>query len=158
MADLADSSLMVRTFMRAYRYTSSVWRPATLRAPLSECRFVLVTTAALHLPEQPPFASTVNGDADFREIPTDADLPTLVTGHRSQSFDHTAMEADKNLVLPIDRFREFVAAGEIGSLNHRHWSFMGSILKPDDLIRRTAPEAARRAAADGVDAALLTPV
>jgi hypothetical protein len=35
---------------------------------------------------------------------------------------------------------------------------MGSILAPGRLVKRTAPEAARRLVADGVEAALLVPV
>ncbi|KAF0240467.1 MAG: hypothetical protein FD167_4169, partial [bacterium] len=72
--------------------------------------------------------------------------------------DHRGVRDDKNLVLPLDRFREMVADKEIGSLNHRHFSFMGSIIGPGDLISKTAPEMANLLKADKVDVAFLTPV
>lgn len=68
------------------------------------------------------------------------------------------MRRDPNLAFPIDRVRELAAAGRIGEVNHRHLSLMGSITAPGRLIRDTAPEAARRIVADGVDIALLVPV
>lgn len=158
MAELSDASLLVRSFMRAYRYTTSSWRPARLTKPLSACNVGLVTTAAFHLPTQPPFDLKLAGDPSFRVIPTDVDPTTLKVGHVSPSFDHTGIERDPNLALPITRFHELVAEGVVGRLNGRAWSFCGSIAKPGELINRTAPEAAQQARGDGVDVALLTPV
>ena len=61
-------------------------------------------------------------------------------------------------MLPIERLRELAERGRIGSANHRHLSFMGSITAPESLVKRSAPEAARTLVADGVDVALLVPV
>ena len=55
-------------------------------------------------------------------------------------------------------FRELVARGAIGNLNHRQFSFMGSILKPRYLIEETAPQVAERLSADGVGVVFLIPV
>lgn len=82
----------------------------------------------------------------------------MVDTHRSESFDHEGMHRDPNLAFPLDRLRELAEHGRIGSVNRRHLSFMGSITAPGRLVRDTAPEAARRLVADGVDAALLVPV
>ncbi len=159
MARLEDASLLVRSFMRAYRFVKSDWKPARLEKPLDECTVGLVTTAALLLPDQPPFNQTLLvGDSSFREIPGDCDLSKLVVGHNSPSFDHTGVERDPNLALPIDRIKELAAEGVVGKLNHRGWSFMGSLPRPAELISTTAPAAAAQAKADGVDVALLTPV
>jgi D-proline reductase (dithiol) PrdB len=68
------------------------------------------------------------------------------------------MNSDPNLAFPVDRLRELAQSARIGSVNHRHISFMGSITAPGRLIKQTAPEAARLLAADGVDVALLVPV
>jgi hypothetical protein len=48
--------------------------------------------------------------------------------------------------------------GEIGAIAPHHYSFMGSIVGPSKLIKQSAPEVARRLAADAVDVVLLTPV
>jgi D-proline reductase (dithiol) PrdB len=111
------------------------------------------------LPSQAPFDESVRGgDSSFREIPSDVDVPTLVEAHRSESFDHAGLQQDPNLGLPIERLRELVEAGRIGALNHRHFSFMGSITAPGRLVRDSAPEMARALVSDGVDVALLVPV
>jgi D-proline reductase (dithiol) PrdB len=160
MATLDELPLSHRLFVKAYRWRRIdpiPWTP--LRRPLAESRVALVTSAGFVLPGQEPFDDEIRGgDASFREIPSDADVASLIETHRSQSFDHTGVQSDPNLAFPLDRFRELAANGRIGSLNHRHISFMGSITAPGRLLRDTAPEAARRLAADGVEAALLVPV
>lgn len=155
-----EFSTPVRLFLEAYRWRRIEPVPwATLPRPLSRCRLALVSTAGLVLPGQELFDERVRGgDTSFREIPADADLTTLVDSQRSESYDHSGVRSDPNLAFPLHRLRELVAAGRVGSLNHRHLSFMGSITAPGRLVRRTAPEAAGRLAGDGVEAALLVPV
>lgn len=160
MATLDELNLAERLFVKAYpwrRIAPVPWTP--LRKPLAACRLALVSSAGFSLPGQKAFdASLRGGDGSFREIPADTDVALLVENHQSQSFDHSGMRRDPNLALPLDRVRELAAAGRIGTVNHRHLSFMGSILAPGRLIRDHAPEAARRLVADGVDIALLVPV
>lgn len=160
MGSLDEFSLKVRLFLKAYpwrRIDPVPWTP--LRKPLSECRLALVSTAGFILRGQMPFeANLVGGDGSFREIPADVDVSSLIDAHRSSSFDHSGMDSDPNLAFPIDRARELSAAGEVGEVNHRHLSFMGSITAPGRLIRDHAPKAARILGKDGVDIALLVPV
>lgn len=160
MTSLDDLKLAHRLFMRAYPYQSVDWTPgATLRKPLSEAVVAVVTTAAFHLPTQPPFdASIRGGDWSFREIPVDASLASLGIAHKSDSFDHAGIEADKNLALPLDRLREMEADGEIGGLARTHYSFMGSLTSPRRLIAESAPAVAELLRQRAVDAVLLTPV
>lgn len=162
MAKYSDMSVTVRLFMKGYpfsRYTIDPVPCAPLHKDLRESRVALVTTAGLHHPSQPGFDPAIRfGDPSFREIDAAVDPQVLLESHRSNSFDHSGVEADRNLALPLDPFRQLVAAGEIGELNHRHLSFMGSIVGPRKLIEETAPQAARRLREDRVDAAFLTPV
>lgn len=162
MATYGEMALTHRLFMKAYPFARYAINPvlcAKLEKPLNAARVALVTTAGLHAPEQAGFDSSLKGgDASFREIPNAVTTSTLIEGHKSDAFDHSGVEADRNLAFPLDRFRELVARGAIGSLNHRHFSFMGSILKPKRLIEETAPQVAERLRADGVDVAFLTPV
>ncbi len=119
----------------------------------------IVSSAGFVLPDQPRFDESVRGgDVSFREIPSDVDVATLIDTHRSESFDHTGIQRDPNLAFPIDRARELVKAGRIGSVNRRHLSFMGSITAPGRLMRDAAPEAAGWLVEDRVDIALLVPV
>jgi D-proline reductase (dithiol) PrdB len=159
MARLSDLPLKYRLFMATYRYRTlpaATYPP--LRKPLSGARLALVTTGALHLPDQEPFDEEVKGgDTTFRVLPNDVDPRVLRIAHRSEAFDHAGLEADQNLAFPIDRLREMEAAGEV-TLAPRHLSFMGSITAPGRLLADTAPKAADLLVADGVEAALLTPV
>lgn len=162
MATYDDLSLHVRLFMKGYRFSRHVIDPmpcAKLKRPLNEARIALVTTAGLKMPEQPDFDHSIKmGDTSLREIPNTVDVRTLIESHRSYSFDHSGVQADANLVFPLDRFRELEPQGEVGQLNHRHFSFMGSIVGPRKLIEETAPQVARSLREDGVDAVFLTPV
>ncbi len=160
MAHLSDLKLTYRIYMAAYRYRQFDWRPgAVLTKPLAESRIAVVTTAALYRPDQPAFDESVKGgDWSYRELPLDVDLPSLRIAHKSDAFDHTGVERDKNLALPLDRLREMAASGTIGSAAPRHFSFMGSIPAPGRLMDQTAPEVAAMLRDDHVDAVLLTPV
>lgn len=148
--------------MTGYRFSRYAIDPVPvvrLNRPLKECRFALVTTAGLHAPGQPDFDySNRQGDDTYREIPGDIETGGLIETHRSKSFDHTAVARDRNIAFPLDRFRELEREGKIGELNHRHFSFMGSIIKPGRLIDESAPEVAAMLRRDGVDAVFLTPV
>ena len=91
-------------------------------------------------------------------IPLETNLQTLQIAHKSDAFDHSGIERDKNLALPLDRLRELEAEGRIGRVALGHYSFMGSISAPARLVSSTAPEVARGLAEDAVDGVLLTPV
>jgi D-proline reductase (dithiol) PrdB len=72
-------------------------------------------------------------------------------------YDHGAADRDVNTVFPLERLRELAPLGV--SVAPRHFGFMGHILGPERerLMRETAPEVARRLAADGTTHALFTP-
>jgi D-proline reductase (dithiol) PrdB len=160
MGDVSEFSMPLRLFLKAYRWRCIdpvPWTP--LRKALSQCRMALVSSAGFVLPGQPPFDETIKaGDPSFREIASNTDPSTLIETHRSGSFDRAGLQADPNLAFPIDRVNELAALGRIGSVNHRHLSFMGSIVAPAKFERETLPPAAQKLVDDQVDVALLVPV
>jgi D-proline reductase (dithiol) PrdB len=160
MANISDLKLAYRLFMQAYPYRKVDWRPgATLRKPIREARVAIVTTAAFHTPDQPPFDMSIKGgDCSYRVLDANVDLATLRMAHRSDAFDVRGIDVDKNLALPLDRLKALAQDGVIGEAAPRHFSFMGSIAAPGRLIAQTAPEVARALQDDAVDAVLLTPV
>ncbi len=156
MAPLRKLDPFSRFFMKLYRGKHYEATPHTpLRLPLNECRVALITTAGFFLDGQPPFES---GDCSSREIPNTVQTQALINGHKSAAYDERGLETDPNLAFPLDRFKELETESKIGSLNHRHFSFMGSITKPDALITEYAPEVGHKLKTDGVDVAFLTPV
>lgn len=160
MGDLKEFSMPTRLFLKGYpwrRIDPIPWAP--LRMPLAQSKLALVTTAGLILPDQPEFDHKIKGgDTSFRVIPRDVSLERLIENHRSSSFDHQGIARDPNLGFPLERLRELVIEGRIGSLAEHHYSFMGSIVAPGRLRRQTAPRAARQMKEEGVDVALLVPV
>ncbi len=122
--------------------------------PLSTATVAIVTTAAIHLESDAGFESA---DTGFRELPRAA--RDLRMGHWSPNFDRTGFAADLDVVFPIDRLEELAAAGVIGAVAPRHFSFAGN---QDDSVTRvrldSGPAVARLLRDDGVDVVLLTPV
>jgi D-proline reductase (dithiol) PrdB len=122
--------------------------------PLAESMVAIVTSAALHTPNDERFSPD---DTGYRFI--DRDRRDLVLGHWSQNFDRSGVALDLNVVYPIDRLTELEARGVIGAVAPRHVSFAGN--QPDDVatIRLdSGPAAAAALRHDGVDVVLLTPV
>ncbi len=162
MATYDDLSLHVRLFMKSYPFARYAVDPALcarLTRPLSASRVALVTTAGLRAPDQQGFDHSIKmGDSSFREIANTIETQTLIESHRSYAFDRSGVKSDVNLAFPLDRFRELESQGVIGELNHRHFSFMGSIVGPRKIIEETAPQVARMLKADRVDAVFLTPM
>ena len=160
MSELSEFTRPVRYFLRFYqwrRIDPVPWTP--LSKPLEECNLGLISTAGFVGPHQKPFDATVKGgDPSYRTIVNDIEVSELREHHRSESFDHTGLAADPNLAFPIDRVRELVSRGRIGSANGRHLSFMGSVTAPGKLRREIIPEAAQVFEDDGIDVALLVPV
>lgn len=137
------------------------WSPLT--KPLSACRFALVTTAGIYLrASQPPFdldrerREPFWGDPTYRAIPRDARQDDIGVAHLHINTED--LRADVNIALPLRRFEELEAAGEIGSLAPTHYSFMGYQGGTGEWERTSAPEVARRMKQEEVDAVLLTPV
>jgi D-proline reductase (dithiol) PrdB len=160
MARLSDLKLKHRLFLRAYPFRRVDWRPGThLAKPLNQARIALITTAGFYLPNQPPFdQSYKHDDCSFREIPWGTPVDMLQIGQSSDVFDHSGIEADRNLTLPLDRLEELVEAEIVGDAAPRHFSIMGWLIAPARLISESGPEIAHKLRGDAVDAVLLTPV
>ncbi len=125
-----------------------------LGKPLSEARVAIVTSAALHRPDQEGFGQAETG---FRAL--DRSDRNLVMGHWSPNFDHTGFRLDLNVVYPIDRLEELAAEGVIGDVAPRHFAFAGN--QPDtvsEIRLDTGPACAAELIKDAVDVVLLTPV
>jgi D-proline reductase (dithiol) PrdB len=141
-------------------YDSIPWTP--LRKSLDECRMALVTTAGLYLKgEQQPFDVEREkrepqwGDPTYRVIPSDVRQEQFGVAHLHINTED--VERDVNIVLPLDRVRELVAAGEVGSLAPSHYSFMGYQENTDAWVGQYVPEVSQRMIEEQVDVSLVTP-
>lgn len=126
------------------------WTP--LAKPLRECRLALLSSGGLYLPDQPSFH---DNDASYRRIPRDADLRTLQIYHHA--YRDRDVDEDANCVFPLERLREFVAAGVIGELAESALSFVPLYAARREVAER-APRIVAELTAMAVEAALLVPV
>jgi D-proline reductase (dithiol) PrdB len=144
---------------------SGVHRPDDLRTfetkpwvsgpPLNQRRVAIVTTAGVHMPSDHPFQWKEQYGL-YRIIPGDVHANDLVMSHGEPSFDRTGFQQDYNIVFPIDRLREMVADGIIGSVADFHYSF-GAHLSPEE-HEIAGREVGRLLKKDKVTAALFFPV
>jgi len=126
--------------------------------PVAESKIALVTTAGVHLTSQEPFdMKNVEGDASFREIPFESSKNQLKITHNY--YDHRNADKDINIVFPLERIRILQQMEEVGQVNHRHFSFMGHIIKNqlDRLLNETAPKVVEMLKKDQVDIVILSP-
>ena len=88
-----------------------------LKRELKDCRIALVSTSGAYVEGMQPFS---DNDLTFRMIPTDTDTKTIrfMPGH----FDTSKGALDANIMFPLDRLRELVGDGTIGSLAENHIS------------------------------------
>ena len=122
--------------------------------PLHERRLAIITTAGLHMRDDRPFQLDPN---DFyRVIPGDVRPNDLVMSHISSGFDRSGFQRDWNVVFPLDRLREIVRDGIIGSLADFHYSI--SSAHQAEEFKAPAYEIADLLKKDKVNAALLLPV
>jgi D-proline reductase (dithiol) PrdB len=131
-------------------YESTPWVDAK---PVAESKIAIISTAGLHRREDSPF---VPGAGDYRIIPDDADMDTLMMSHLSTNFDRTGFFQDVNTAFPIDRLHELDEQGVVGSVASRHYSFMGAT--PPAMMEPVARDLAGLLKDDGVDAVVLVPV
>jgi len=152
--------LKLKLFMKGYPWRRlGAIAPAHRSRPLAECRVALVSSAGMVAPGQEPYRYDIKGgDWSWRAIPGGIEVDSLTEHHRSASWDHAGIEADRNMGMPLDRVRELAAAGVIGEVAPRHISVMGSITAPGRFIRKTVPEIVAALTRDKVDVALMVPV
>jgi len=88
-----------------------------LKRELKDCRVGLVTTAGAYVEGMKPFTEN---DLSFRLIPSETETKKIrfVPGH----FDTSKGALDPNIMFPLDRLRELLAAGEIGKVSEYHIS------------------------------------
>ena len=128
--------------------------PVAEAKPLSQAKVAIVTTAGF----RPAGSAEVwqPGDVGYQEF--SSDVRDMQLSHFSPNFDRVGVAQDLNVVYPIDRLDELAADGVIGSVNHRHFSFMGAQFDLSAILADSGPAVAQQLLADEVDIVLLTPV
>jgi D-proline reductase (dithiol) PrdB len=132
-----------------------------LAKPLRECAVALVSTAGVARHDDRPFDQEGErrnpwwGDPSFRVIPLGTTEKDVRLHHLH--IDPRFGESDLDVVLPMRRLTELSRDCVVGAPAPTHYSVMGYILEPTELVTKTAPAIAERMRADRVDAAALVP-
>jgi D-proline reductase (dithiol) PrdB len=135
------------------------WTP--LAKPLSECSVAMISSAGIALKDDLPFDQEGEkrnpwwGDPSFRILPKDASQEDVRFYHLH--IDPSYAEQDLNCLLPLQRLAQMEANGRIGRVNPRHYSIMGYILNPDELLCDTVPALIRNLKEDLADVVVLVP-
>jgi D-proline reductase (dithiol) PrdB len=135
------------------------WTP--LKKPISDTTFTLLTSAGISMKTDPPFdvarekREPAWGDPSSRRIPALAGEKEIDVNHLHINTDY--VKQDINVMLPLNRFREFEKEGIIGRLSSNCYSYYGFQMDPTELLENTMPQVADQMQAENVEAVLLTP-
>ena len=132
-----------------------------LSKPISECRVALISTGGIALKIDRPFDQEGErqdpwwGDPSFRIIPWDAKTEDILVYHLH--IDPSLGETDLNCLLPLERLSELVGLGEVGCSAPSHYSFMGYLIEPEELLEKSVPAMVERLRTDQVDVVVMVP-
>lgn len=131
--------------------------PAGPGVNLATSRLMLISSAGGYLPaSQAPFDAADNlGDYAIRTFPHTTNPADLAFAH--DHYDHTAVNADQQVLLPLGHLHDLVAEGVIGELAPSVVSFMGYQPDAARVVDETIPAILAVAKAEQIDAALLVP-
>lgn len=150
MSELPEGEREMLRSLELPRFDST---PFVTGKALSERRISMVSTAALQRRSDQTFPQ---GEASYRIIPGDVEPNDVVMSHGSVNFDRTGFQQDLNICFPLERLREFAAAGKIGSVADFHYSVSGAVSPVRN--ETSAREIARMMKGEGVNTVLLIPI
>jgi D-proline reductase (dithiol) PrdB len=153
-----------RQIMKAWaaRQESGVIPFTPLAKPLRECTVALLSTAGIARNDDRPFDQEGErldpwwGDPSFRRIPLGTTEKDIRIFHLH--IDPQFGEEDLDVVLPMRRLTELASEGVVGRPAPTHYSIMGYILEPTELVETTTPAIASSMHDEHVDAVVLVPV
>ena len=132
-----------------------------LAKPLKDCTVALISTGGIALRTDRPFDQDGErrnpwwGDPSYRVIPDTARTQDIRVYHLH--INPAFAESDLNCLLPIERLQELVVAGVVGAAAPSHYSFMGYLLDPKELLEHSIPALIKHLRSEAVDIAVLIP-
>jgi D-proline reductase (dithiol) PrdB len=150
---------MIRSWIGMEQPREIPWTP--LAKPLSECTVSLISSAGIALKTDRPFDQEGErrnpwwGDPSYRILPGTVTTQDVRLYHLH--IDPGYAEQDLDCLFPVRRLQALAEAGEIGRSAPRHYSMMGYILRPEQLLTETAPALIRNLKEDYADVVVLVP-
>ena len=145
------------TNFKLYPTMKNTRQPAGPAINLSQSRLALISSAGGYLRDsQPPFdGPNPLGDYSIRRFPVTTPFSDIAYEHTH--YDHTAVNTDPQVLLPLLHLAEMVEQGAIGELSPSVISFMGYQPDVPQVLAQTIPAILEAAKAEQIDAALLVP-
>lgn len=150
---------MLETWITQDAPTFIPWTP--LPKPLRECTVALLTSGGIALKSDPPFdqegerRNPWRGDPSYRIIPREATADDIEVYHLHINPDFA--RRDLNCLLPIQRLLELQSLGEVGQVAPSHYSIMGYLPRPEEMLQQSVPAILRRLKDERVDILVLIP-
>lgn len=150
---------MIKNWINLEQPRPIPWTP--LSKPLAECTVALLSSAGVALKGDAPFDQEGErqnpwwGDPSYRILPKDASEDDVRLYH--MHIDPAYAEQDLDCLFPLQRLQEMEDSGRIGRTSPRHYSIMGYILDPEELLSETVPALIRDLKADFADVVVLVP-
>ncbi len=140
-------------YPRAHNRTA----PAGKGIDLKASRLLLISTAGGYVRgEQERFAAANDlGDYSLRFFPADTPFDRIDFAH--DHYDHTAVTADPQVLLPLQHLRDMMNEGKIGELAPTVINISGYMPDVARLASETIPAIVAAALAAQADGALLVP-
>lgn len=136
------------------------WTP--LSKPLAESTVALISSAGLALKTDRPFDQDGEkrnpwwGDPSYRILPRTAIEEDVALYHLH--IHPRIAEQDLNTFFPLQLLMALEEAGAIGRSATSHYSYMGYILQPKELLEESTPAMIEHMKGEGVDIVILVPV
>lgn len=140
-----------------YEHPRNSSAPGLPGIDLSQSRLLFITTSGAYVPDnQQPFdAPNPLGDYSIRNIPSATPLDNIAYAHTH--YDHAAVEADPQVLMPLRHLDDLVTEGIVGELTGNMLSFMGYQPDVTRLLDETIPAIIAAASKEGAQATLLVP-
>ena len=131
--------------------------PAGRSVDLTKSRLMFISTAGAYLTgtQQPFDAPNHIGDYTIRQFPVDTPFEALAYAH--EHYDHTDVNADPQVLLPLRHLEQMVIEGKIGELAPSVISFSGYHPDVVRVVNELTPAILDVAKEEKPDAVLLVP-
>jgi hypothetical protein len=145
------------TDWKQYEHPRNTSAPGLPGINLSQSRLLFISTAGGYLPASQPRFDDENllGDYSLRLLPSDMPLDRLAFAHTH--YDHSAVNADPQVLVPLRHLADLVQEGKIGALTPNFISFMGYQPDVTQVLDDLIPAIIDAARTELADAALLVP-
>jgi hypothetical protein len=142
---------------KQYNRPRNATAPAGKAVDLRQSRLILISSAGGYLrrDHQPFDAENDLGDYTIRLFPSNTDFADIDYAHTH--YDHAAVDADPQVLLPLRHLEDLVAEGRIGAQTANVISFMGYQPDVSRVLNQMIPAIVAATRAERADAALLVP-